>query len=257
MASYPPAACCTVGFKHEGTPQGKSIRIAGKYDAYLATPPPEKTHKDAAILYLPDIIGVWQNSKLLADEFAANGYLTLLIDTFNGDPVPLQKAHDPAYNIFEWLAHGSNGRNPHTEEAVDPIVEDAIKALKEDYGITKIGSVGYCFGAKYLVRHYTDGIQVGYVAHPSFMDEDELAKLGGPLAIAAAEVDPIFPDERRYKTEKILKKTSQPWQIFFYSGVEHGFAVRCDLNSRVQKFAKEQAFYQAIAWFDHYLLAEV
>ena len=109
---------------------------------------------------------------------------------------------------------------------------------------------------KYLVRHYNHGIKVGYVAHPSFMGEDELARLGGPLAIAAAEVDHLFPDERRHKTEEILKNTNQPWQIFFFSGVVHGFAVRCDLEDKVQKFAKEQAFYQAIAWFDHYLLGD-
>ncbi|KAK0101679.1 hypothetical protein ONS95_006836 [Cadophora gregata] len=256
MASHPPGSCCTVGFKHEGTPQGKSIRVAGKYDAYLATPPPEIAHKDVAILYLPDIIGVWQNSRLLADEFAAKGYLTLLVDTFNGDPLTLQKAHSPGYNILEWVAHGSDGKNPHDDAAVDPIVVNTIKFLKEEYGVKKIGCAGYCFGAKYLVRHYTDGIDVGYVAHPSFMGEDELAALGGPLAIAAAEVDPIFPDERRYKTEEILKTTKQPWQIFFYSGTEHGFAVRCDLNDKVQKFAKEQAFWQAVAWFDHYLLEQ-
>lgn len=88
------------------------------------------------------------------------------------------------------------------------------------------------------------------------MGEDELGRLGGPLAIAAAEVDHIFPDERRYKTEQILKTTKHPWQIFFYSGVKHGFAVRSDLTDKVQKFAKEQAFYQAIAWFDHYLLED-
>ena len=87
------------------------------------------------------------------------------------------------------------------------------------------------------------------------MGEAELAALGGPLAIAAAEVDEIFPDERRYKTEQILKTTKKPWQVFFYGGVEHGFAVRCDLNDPVQKFAKEQAFHQAIWWFDHFLLS--
>ncbi|KAG6353510.1 hypothetical protein INS49_005471 [Diaporthe citri] len=138
MASYPPSACCTVGCRHQGTPKGSNIRVAGKYDAYLAEPAPEKSHKNAAILFLSDIMGVWQNSRLLADEFAAAGYLTLLVDLFYGDPV-------------------------------------------------------------------------GCVAHPSFMGEDELARLGGPLSIAAAEVDHLFPDERRCKTEQILKTTKQPW----------------------------------------------
>lgn len=93
-------------------------------------------------------MGVWQNSRLLADEFAAAGYLTLLVDLFHGDPVPVHKTEDPSHDIQGWLAHGSNGTNPHTEEIVDPIIVDSINVLKGEYGIKKIGAVGYCFGAK-------------------------------------------------------------------------------------------------------------
>jgi len=39
-----------------------------------------------------------------------------------------------------------------------------------------------------------------------------------------------------------------------YSGVEHGFAVRGDVTNKVIKFAKEQAFLQAVTWFDEFLL---
>ncbi|KAJ4288771.1 hypothetical protein N0V88_007307 [Collariella sp. IMI 366227] len=253
MASHPPGKCCTVGIKHEGNPAGKMIRVADKHDAYLATPPAGKEHKGAGILYIPDVIGIWQNSKLMADQFAANGYLTMVIDVFNGDPLSL--TNRPAnFDLMDWIARGSDGKNPHTKEAVDPIVLDAIKAMKEEYGIQQIGSVGYCFGAKYVVGHYKNGINVGYLAHPSFVDEDELAAISGPLAISAAETDSIFPAEKRHKSEEILQKTGQPYQITLFSGVEHGFAVRCDPSVKIQKFAKEQAFIQAVTWFDEYLL---
>lgn len=252
MASNPPARCCTIGVKHEGNPTGKSIRVANKHDAYLATPPADKEHKGAGILIIPDVIGIWQNSKLIADQFAANGYLTLLLDVFNGDPISLNRPE--SFNFMDWLQKGSDGNNPHTKEFVDPIVEDGLKALKEEYGITKIGAVGYCFGAKYVVRHYKNGIKVGYVAHPSFVEEEELAAISGPFAISAAETDSIFPAEKRHKSEEILKKAGHPYQINLFSGVEHGFAVRCDPSVKVQKFSKEQAFLQAVAWFDEYLV---
>lgn len=131
-----------------GTLRGENVRVAGKYDAYLARPAPEKSHRDVAILFLSDIMGVWQNSKLLADEFASAGYLTLLVDLFYGDPVPVHKPDDPSFDIQGWLTHGSNGKNPHTEEAVDPIVVDSINVLRGEYGIKRLGAVGYCFGAK-------------------------------------------------------------------------------------------------------------
>ena len=119
---------------------------------------------------------------------------------------------------------------------------------------TKIGAVGYCFGAKYVVRHYKDGIDVGYLAHPSFVERDELAAITGPVSIAAAETDSIFPTEKRHESEEILKNTKLPFQINLYSGVEHGFAVRGDVTNKAQKFAKEAAFYQAVSWFDTWLV---
>lgn len=107
---------------------------------------------------------------------------------------------------------------------------------------------------QYVVRHYKNGINVGYVAHPSFVEEDELAAITGPLSIAAAETDTIFPAEKRHKSEEILVKTGQPYQINLYSGVVHGFSVRCDVSKQVERFAKEQAFFQAVQWFDEFLL---
>ncbi|KAK0120461.1 hypothetical protein ONS96_010675 [Cadophora gregata f. sp. sojae] len=252
MASNPPSTCCTVGVKHDGTPTGKSFKI-GNIDAYVAEPSGKNVHKDTAILFLPDVIGIWQNSQLIADQYAANGYYTLIPDTFNGDPLSINR---PAgFDLHAWLTKGSDGKNPHTYEAVDPIVERSIKYLQEQ-GFKKIGAVGYCFGAKYVARFMAagKGISVGYVAHPSFVEEKELLAITGPFSIAAAQTDEIFPTEKRHRSEELLIQTGLPWQINLYSGVSHGFSIRGDVNKKVEKFAKEQAFIQAVTWFDEHLL---
>ena len=44
-----------------------------------------------------------------------------------------------------------------------------------------------------------------------------------------------------------------PYQINLYSGCQHGFGVRADVSSPQAKFAKEQAFLQAVTWFDEHL----
>jgi dienelactone hydrolase len=108
----------------------------------VAEPTGKTIHKDTAILYLPDVIGIWQNSKLMADQFAANGYYTLVVDLFNGDPISLNKSE--GFDFMGWLTKGSTGDNPHTFKEVDPIVEKSIAYLKEK-GFKKIGSTGYCF----------------------------------------------------------------------------------------------------------------
>lgn len=99
-----------------------------------------------------------------------------------------------------------------------------------------------------------DGIDVGYVAHPSFVTDDELDGINGPLSIAAAETDSVFPPDKRHASEEILKKTAQPYQMNLYSGVRHGFATRANLDNKKEKFAREQAFLQAVIWFDNWLL---
>lgn len=96
-------------------------------------------------------------------------------------------------------------------------------------------------------------IDVGYSAHPSFVEEDELKGIKGPLAISAAETDHIFPTEKRHRSEEILKEVGQPYQINLYSGVEHGFAVRGDPEKREVQYAKESAFLQALQWFEEHL----
>ena len=80
-----------------------------------------------------------------------------------------------------------------------------------------------------------------------------MAAIKGPFSISAAETDHIFSVELRQKSEEILRKIKVPYQINLFSGVEHGFAIRCDLSDPIQKFAKEQAFLQAVAWFDQFL----
>ena len=162
MASNPPSTCCTVGVRHEyvppshelyelaltidcccsGDPTGSTTKIAGSIETYIAEPKGKTVHKDAAILFLPDVIGIWQNSKLMADQYAANGYYTVMPDLFNGDPLDLNRTGD--FDFMKWLSHGSTGDNPHTFQAVDPIVEKSIAFLREK-GYTKIGAVGYCF----------------------------------------------------------------------------------------------------------------
>ncbi len=102
------------------------------------------------------------------------------------------------------------------------------------------------------MRHLQSGtgkIDVAYTAHPSFVQEEELRGIKGPLAISAAETDHIFPEEKRHQSEAILKELGIRYQINLYSGVDHGFAVRGDPSNRAAMYAKESAFLQALQWF--------
>jgi dienelactone hydrolase len=87
------------------------------------------------------------------------------------------------FDLMNWI----NTKMPHPP-TVDPIVKAVIKQLRSsEYGVKNLGGVGYCFGAKYVCRFLKEGsLDVGFTAHPSFVQPDELKGIRGPLSIAAA-----------------------------------------------------------------------
>lgn len=110
-------------------------------NTYIGTPKEGTAKADKAVLYLSDIFGLFNNNKLLVDEFANNGYLTVLPDLFNGGQISTDDMDNKRINIPEWL----QGYQP---PVVDPIVAKTIKYMRETLGIKKIAAVGYCFGAR-------------------------------------------------------------------------------------------------------------
>ncbi|PYH94395.1 esterase/lipase [Aspergillus ellipticus CBS 707.79] len=252
MASSLPGPCCYQGVKHAGVAKGSLSKI-GDIEIYTVHP---ETPSDKGVLILTDIIGHrFINVQLIADQFAANGYTAMIPDLFHGDPVPLNRPGEFDMQAWRNGEYHPTGTAPLPEN-IDPIIDSCITELRTTLDCKKIGAVGYCFGAKYVVRHLQPErgeVDAGFLAHPSHVTEDELRGINGPLAIAAAETDRIFPAEKRHQSESILQETGKPYQISLFSGVAHGFAVRGDIQERAVRFAKETAFIQCLQWFGEYL----
>jgi dienelactone hydrolase len=233
---------------HEGEPVGE-IKDVGGIKSYVSHTKDKKS--DNAILFIPDAFGLESiNNKLLADDFARAGYLTVIPDIFRGNPIPdkLLKEGMASFDIMAWVG-------THPPEVVDPILEATIKGLKGEFGVKNIGAVGYCFGGRYVVKYLVKGkgIDAGFIAHPSLTSNEEIEKIQGPLSVGAAEVDNQLTATKRHEWEEILIKIKVPYQIVLYGDSEHGFAVRADLKDRKKKFAKESAYFQAVRWFDEFV----
>ncbi|KAJ5117371.1 Dienelactone hydrolase family protein [Penicillium atrosanguineum] len=272
MASNQPGSCCATGSMHLGAPTGEIQAIDG-VNTYIAFAQDRKS-RDEVLIFLSDIFGISNNSQLLADDFAANGYLTILPDLFDGDQISLSEMKSGSTDVASWLSR-------HKTNRTDVIVAKTLSYARDVLNAKRAGAIGYCFGGKvslmfqnyfrvavryfkcmahsgsiqYVCRFLKPGqIDVGYTAHPSYVTHDELSTIGGPLSIAASSaIDKIFTTSLRNESESILAKTGQPWQMNIFSHVDHGFGVRADLEHEMQRFAKEQAFCQAIGWFVHYL----
>jgi dienelactone hydrolase len=80
---------------HEGTPVG-NFEIVHNLRTYISNPKSDKAStgtsgKQDTVIFLSDIFGVdLVNTKLVADEWAGQGYKVLLPDLFDNDPVPHQ-----------------------------------------------------------------------------------------------------------------------------------------------------------------------
>ncbi|KAJ5191046.1 uncharacterized protein N7498_010031 [Penicillium cinerascens] len=243
MTSNNLSRCCTLGSLHDGEAKGE-IENIDTISTYFAYPADRSTEN--AILILTDVIGHrFINTQLIADQFAAAGYFVVMPDLFSGDAVPLNRPE--GFSIMDWLKN-------HLPAQTEPIIDAVLKEMRENLGCKRIGGVGYCFGGKYVCRYLKPGkLDAGYTAHPSLVEADELRGVEGPLSIAAAVRDFVFTTAKRHESEEILDKKEIPYQINMFSDVEHGFAVRCDLSKPRQKYAKEQAFTQAVSWFDEYV----
>ncbi|KAL2843695.1 dienelactone hydrolase family protein [Aspergillus pseudoustus] len=246
MTSNQVSACCFTGFRHEGKPVGE-VKAIGEIRTYFSYPA-NNNAPERAVIILSDVFGIFTNSQLLADDFAANGYLAIVPDLFAGDAMDLGDFEAGKIDIPEWISR-------HGTDATDPIIDAVIRHFRDKLGIKKIAGAGYCFGGKYVTRFLVDGkLDTGYSAHPSFVADGELAAIKKPFSLSAAENDQIFTRDSRYKFEEILGHTGQQYQINLFSGVEHGFSIRADLSRPENKFAKEQAFVQALGWFAHTLI---
>lgn len=234
MASNPPGKCCIETNFHEGTPVGKCEEILG-LDTYVSG-----SSDSRFIVIATDIYGhKYNNVQLIADQLAKAGYKVYIPDILMGD------AALPSDDLGKWLS-------VHTPEVTRPIYEGFLSKLRAEVGKDAfIGSVGYCFGAKFVIQQLAaDGyVDAGAIAHPSFVTIEEVAEIKKPLLTSAAEIDTIFTVELRHETEAKLAEIGARYEITLFSGVTHGFSVRGDMSDPVVAYSANKTLQDQIQWF--------
>ncbi|KAF9457820.1 dienelactone hydrolase endo-1,3,1,4-beta-D-glucanase [Collybia nuda] len=237
---------CIKGVTFEGTPKGNIDTFTINGVATYVAKAQHSSNPNRALLLLTDIFGLpLVNSKLMADDFAANGFDTFIPDYLNGDPVPVD---DPTFNMTAWLPN-------HTEAQTMPTLLAAIDGLKKE-GFKEFLSTGYCFGGLYSTRLSQQNIvKVGTMAHPSLLTvpddfETLLANSHVPIQMNSAELDTAFSPAVQAIADGILGdgKYRPGYDRPFFTGVGHGFAVRANLSNPIEKEAKEGAFFAAVKW---------
>jgi dienelactone hydrolase len=242
---------CVKGVTHVGTPKGKWEKIGG-VESYVATPAGDYAHHKA-ILFLPDVFGPQLiNAQLLADDFAANGFKTIVPDYLNGDPIhPDALNPGSTFDIGSWFPG-------HSADKTRPPIDKVVEALKSA-GVTDFAAVGYCFGGRYTFDlAFENIIKVAVVAHPSLLKvPDDLEKYAAsskaPLLINSCSNDSQFPLESSAKADEILGKFEPGYKREHFDGCTHGFGVRGDLSDPIAKAGKEGSFKASVEWIKKYI----
>ncbi|QGI65693.1 hypothetical protein CEK26_009643 [Fusarium fujikuroi] len=244
--------------------KGETVRYQG-LNLYVSKPGRfnlghKKPGKRTGVL-LTDVYGIQlKENRELVDDFAKEGFFAVAPDLFRGDPAK----ETPGFNITEFLAK-------HPPSVTDPIVAKAINYLRNELKVNSVAATGYCYGGRYVFRSLGENgkVDVGFTAHPSLLATDEIEAVRKPVSIAGAgqfqpviaikektkadmdiAEDQIFPQPRQAETEAILTKLGKPFTSVLYSGTTHGFAVRANASNPQQVFAKDEAFYQAVRFFN-------
>ncbi|KAF7374409.1 Dienelactone hydrolase endo-1,3,1,4-beta-D-glucanase [Mycena sanguinolenta] len=243
---------CFKAVTHDGTPEGQMTEIGG-IPCYVATPTVDYP-KDKIVLFLTDAHGMGLvNNKLLADDYARNGFKTIVPDLFNGDPVPVA-ALSPDAPPFDW----PSWLPKHGSAQTRPLIDAVMSALKAE-GVSDFACCGYCFGARYTFDlAFERLIKVAAVAHPSLLKRPEdietyRDKAIAPLLINGCTHDPVFPPADQDKADEILKDFTPGYKRVYWEGATHGFAVKGDLSDPEVWKAKSGAFKETVEWFNKYM----
>ncbi|PCH44449.1 alpha/beta-hydrolase [Wolfiporia cocos MD-104 SS10] len=243
---------CISGVRHEGQPEGKIEQIAG-IECYVATPSGDYP-KDKVLLYLTDIFGIpLNNSKLLADDFARNGYKVVMPDILASDPISDEIFNSGKIDIFkDWLPK-------HGRETWIPVLDKVVAELKKT-GVKRFATTGYCFGAPpafYLALKGESHVTV--ISHPSHLEVADLEEYRdgakAPLLINSCEVDQLFPKESQAIADEVFGggKFAPGYERTYWDGCVHGFAVRGDMSNPKVKAGKEGSFKATVEFLNKYL----
>ena len=258
------SVCCVKGFKWEGTPEGRTAKIAnGKYDSYIAG-----NNTTAAVLIIHDVYG-WDNPnvRLMADHYARETGATVYVpDFFLGDS--LRRADYPDLSHKEFLAKYLMpfvGR--HSRDVREKDIFAVARALRREHGYAKLAAIGFCYGGWAIMRlgakpedqpededkdaKPIEGPLVVAVstAHPSLATEQDIAGVAVPLQILAPETDFMYTPALKQFTFDVTVKNGVPLDYLHFPGIEHGALMRGDQNTVESRRALVRAQHAAVNFF--------
>ncbi|KEF62921.1 esterase/lipase [Exophiala aquamarina CBS 119918] len=245
------ASCCLKGFEWNGTPTGKTGRVAGvDNDTYIAGD--ETT--DAAVLLIADLFGwTFNNIRLLADHYAREAGVTVYApDFFGGEVIPADLLVNEEFDKCDLPGFlQRNGREARENE-----IFAFAKALRAKY--KKVGAIGFCYGGWAVYRlgakeHQPPLVDCISAGHPSLLIKKDIDEVAVPVQMLAPEIDFMYTAELKSHTFETLLKSNLTFDYQHYPGVEHACFVRGNDKKPGELEAMVKGKEAAVYWMKRFL----
>lgn len=208
------------------------------YPSGVTEPPP-------AIIMIHEWWGLNDNIRAMANRLAAEGYMVLAIDLYNG-----QTAISPEEARVRML---------QVVENPEPARENIRQALDflEIAEAPAVGSIGWCFGGGWslnMAMLFPDRIDASVIYYGQVTDdEDKLRAIDAPLLGLFAADDRGIKVETVNAFEETLHRLRKDAEIHIYPGVGHAFANPTGNNYNVK--AAEDSWSRTISFLQMHLMS--
>ena len=173
----------------------------------------------AGMVVLPDVRGLHQFFKELAQRFAEAGIDAVAIDYF-----ARTAANDDRSDAFDYMPEVQKT----TPENIAADVGAAIDYLRspDGGGVQSLFTVGFCFGGSnswnQSAAHPDLNGCIGFYGRPQ-RAEPSIAKMKAPLMIMVAGADQATTPEQNEEFVAKLTAAGVPFEVHTYDGAPHSF----------------------------------
>jgi carboxymethylenebutenolidase len=219
------------------------------FSAALAQSPESR---DAGIVILPDVRGLYPFYSELAERFAQAGYDAIAFDYF-GRTAGL----GPRGEDFEYMPHVQQLKMAHVEADTTA----ALQALRDRTDAQTIVTVGFCMGGFYSFLAGADLERLAAVIGFYGVLDGSRWGIRGPLERAAeircpvlglfGEADHAIPLEQVHQFEAGLGEAGVEHEIHVYPGTPHSF-----FDRRYEEYAEasEDAWRRMLGFLERYAM---
>lgn len=213
-----------------------------KINGFLARP--EESGGLPGLIVIHEWWGLNDNVRAMAERFAAEGYVALAVDLYEGE---VGEDRDGAAR----LARAARDRPQRVEENL----RQAFEYLEQELGVPSVGVVGWCFGGGWSLATALalgDGIDATVIYYGRLeTDPAKLQPLTSPVLGIFGALDKGIPLETVREFESALDSLGKEAAIHVYEGADHAFANPS--GTRYNARAAEDAWEKTMAFFAQHL----